>query len=329
MAEHDGSYKALFSHPRMVKDLLQGFVQGDWTGRLDFTTLERVSGNFTSLGFRHRDADMIWKLWWKGEQGWTSLYLLIEFQSTYEPFMPVRLLDYVNLLYQDLIRQGKLEPGDLLPLVVALVLYRGRRPWWRPPELASMQVPVPSEIEGLVPRLGYLLMDERRSPSRPGNLVSVLFRLDASPEPERLGPLVAELLELLPRGEEESLRSSFLTWLMPLLRRTYKGVRIPRIRDLEEMPTMLEENLIRWRNKVEKAAKEKGLREGRREGLEEGREEVLQRTRRILLRQMKQRFGRVPRPVRTRVQAISSLDQLERLADKILVARSLEEMGLG
>lgn len=100
---------------------------------------------------------------------------------------------------------------------------------------------------------------------------------------------------------------------------------------------MLEENLIRWRNKVEKAAKEKGLREGRREGRQEGREkgrqegreEVLERTRRILLRQMKQRFGRVPRPVRTQVQAISSLDQLERLADKILVAGSLEEMGLG
>lgn len=104
---------------------------------------------------------------------------------------------------------------------------------------------------------------------------------------------------------------------------------------------MLEENLIRWRNKVEKAAKEKGLREGLREGRregrqegrekgrQEGREEVLERTRRILLRQMKQRFGRVPRPVRTQVQAISSLDQLERLADKILVAGSLEEMGLG
>jgi predicted transposase YdaD len=325
MAEHDGSYKALFSHPRLMKDLLQGFVEEDWTGGLDFTTLERVSGNFTSPGFRHRDADMIWKLLWRREQGWTSFYLLIEFQSTYEPFMPVRLLDYVNLLYQDLIRQGKLEPGDLLPLAVALVLYRGRRPWGRPPDLASIQVPVPGEIEGLVPRLGYLLVDERRSPARPGNLVSVLFRLDASPEPERLGPLIAELLELLPRGEEESLRRSFLTWLTPLLHHTYKEVRIPEIRDLEEIPTMLEENLIRWRNKVRKAAKAEGLREGRREG----REEVLQRTRRMLLRQMKQRFGRVPTPVRTRVQAISSLDQLERLADKILVAGSLEEMGLG
>lgn len=329
MAEHDGSYKVLFSHPRMVTDLLQGFVAGDWTGRLDFARLERVSGNFISQGFRHRDADMIWKLRWHRGRRWTTLYLLIEFQSTYEPFMPVRLLDYGNLLYQDLIRHGKLEPGDLLPLVVAIVLYRGRRPWWLPPELASVQVPIPGEIEDLVPRLGYLLVDERRAPVRPGNLVSVLFRLDASPEPERLGPLVAELLELLPRGREKSLRRSFLTWLMPLLRRTYKGVRIPRIRDLEEIPTMLEENLIRWRNKVEKAAKEKGLREGRREGRQEGREEVLERTRRILLRQMKQRFGRVPRPVRTQVQAISSLDQLERLADKILVAGSLEEMGLG
>ena len=34
------------------------------------------------------------------------LYLLIEFQSKVDRFMAVRMLGYVSLLYQDLIRQG-------------------------------------------------------------------------------------------------------------------------------------------------------------------------------------------------------------------------------
>lgn len=80
---------------------------------------------------------------------------------------------------------------------------------------------------------------------------------------------------------------------------------------------MLEENLKRWRD----AAWEDGLREGRREGL--------RTTHQLLLRQMERRFGRVPKRVRAKVEKISSMDELERLADELLVARSLKELGLG
>jgi len=38
--EHDASYKLLFSHARMVEDLLRGFIHEPWVHELDFTTLE-------------------------------------------------------------------------------------------------------------------------------------------------------------------------------------------------------------------------------------------------------------------------------------------------
>jgi hypothetical protein len=41
--EHDTSYKLLFSHARMVEDLLRGFVHEAWVREVDFTTLERVT----------------------------------------------------------------------------------------------------------------------------------------------------------------------------------------------------------------------------------------------------------------------------------------------
>jgi hypothetical protein len=42
MAEHDPSYKLLFSHREVVADLLRGFVREDCVEGLDFDTLEPV-----------------------------------------------------------------------------------------------------------------------------------------------------------------------------------------------------------------------------------------------------------------------------------------------
>ena len=57
--EHDASYKLLFSHARMVEDLLRGFVHEAWVREVDFTSLERVSGSYVSEDLRDREDDMI------------------------------------------------------------------------------------------------------------------------------------------------------------------------------------------------------------------------------------------------------------------------------
>jgi len=61
-----------------------------------------------------------------------------------------------------------------------------------------------------------------------------------------------------------------------------------------------------------------GRREGRIEGIRE-----------VLLRLLAFRFGPLPDAVRSRVEEISSVARLNRLAEKVVVAGSLEEMGLG
>ncbi|HEX4963756.1 MAG TPA: DUF4351 domain-containing protein [Thermoanaerobaculia bacterium] len=48
----------------------------------------------------------------------------------------------------------------------------------------------------------------------------------------------------------------------------------------------------------------------------------------LLLHQLGKRFGPLPEAVRRRVEAITSLDVLTELAERVLSARSLEEMGL-
>ncbi len=89
MADHDNSYKRLFSEPAMVRDLLTEFVQEEWVDQLDLDSLEKVSGSYVSGDLRDREDDIIWRVRW-GE-GWLYVYLLIEFQRTVDRYMAVRI----------------------------------------------------------------------------------------------------------------------------------------------------------------------------------------------------------------------------------------------
>ena len=39
----DENYKRLFAFPRMVEDLLRGFMAGDWLDAVDFASLQKLS----------------------------------------------------------------------------------------------------------------------------------------------------------------------------------------------------------------------------------------------------------------------------------------------
>jgi hypothetical protein len=88
-----------------------------------------------------------------------------------------------------------------------------------------------------------------------------------------------------------------------------------------------------WAEKLEAKGKARGLAEGKAAGKAEGEAKGEARgraagAREILLHLLRQRFGPLPAEVERRLQEVSSLARLTRLADQVLVARSLEEMGL-
>ena len=307
--EHDQGYKRLFSHPQTVAELVRGFLRPDWVERLDFSTLERVGNGFISDDLRERQSDVIWRLRWKGEGGdWFYLYLLLEFQSTSYPFMAVRMLTYVSLLIEEIIRKEKLKPGSRIPVVLPVVLYNGKRPWRARLDLASLFVDVPESLRRHLPQLRYLVLDENRldldRPELSGNTIASLFRIETCEQPGDLPRLTSELSTLLPRGEEPELRRTITIWVLSVLRRILPGVIIPETVDLEDTP-MLEETMREWTKKH------------RQEGIRE-----------VLLRQLERRFGPLPEEKRRGIEAITSRARLNRLADRILTARSLDEMGL-
>jgi predicted transposase YdaD len=318
---HDRGYKRLFSHPLAVEGLLRGFLPEDWTGRLDFSTLEKVGNSFVSDDLRERHGDLIWRLRFNGEEGsWFYLYLLLEFQSTSDPFMAVRLLTYVSLLLEEIIRRQKLKPGDRLPAVLPLVLHNGKRPWRAPRDLASLFVEVPPGLRRYLPRLRYLLLDEGRldldRPELAGNPIAALFQLEVSKPSEDFLLLTRKLADLLSREEDPEFRRTLNNWFISLVHRTFPGAIISQTMDLLEVP-MLEETVQDWKRQL--------LKEGRREGLRTGQIEM----QKMLLQQMTLRFGRLPKKVRQRVEAISSARELQGLGRKVVLAKTLQDLELG
>ncbi len=321
MADHDRGYKLLFSHPRMVEDLLRGFVRGDWVSRLDFTSLEPVSGDYVGDDLSERRSDLVWRLRWADgrRRGW--LYLLLEFQSTPQPFMALRLVVYAGMLLQNLIRTGRLRASRGLPAVLAIVLYNGRRRWRAVRKMADLFAPVARGLRRHLLGLEYVLVDGTGASGEElkGNLVSALFRIEACRTPEELARVAADIAILVPR-EEADLRRAFVLWMKRVLHRISPGAIVSAVEDLEGS-AMLEENLREWHQRGLRRSHKKGLEEGRQEGLVQG-------ARRILLRQIERRFGPVTAGIQTRVQRITSVEELEMLAEKVVTAGSLRDTGL-
>ena len=65
--QHDNSYKSLFSHPEMVRDLIVGFLPAELVQDFDMNSLERQNGNYVTDDLRERKNDIIWRVRFKGK----------------------------------------------------------------------------------------------------------------------------------------------------------------------------------------------------------------------------------------------------------------------
>lgn len=249
----------------MVKELFSSFVCESWVSQLDFSTLEKVNGSYISDDLRDREDDIIWKV--RIGDSWMYLYILLEFQSTVDRFMAVRLLTYTGLLYQDLLKSGQVKGKQKLPPVFPLVLYNGEKRWQASTSITDLIGVVPSGLERYLPKYQYLVIDEGSYAAEEleelKNLVAALFQLEHSREPEKVLQLVGNLVGWLGAPETEDLRRAFVYWL----KRVFLPERLSETdyeaaEELVEVHTMLEKRVKQW----QKQWKAEGLAEGLAEG---------------------------------------------------------------
>lgn len=261
--KHDQWYKKLFSNPILVRELFTSFVKEDFVRELNFSTLSRVDKSFVGDRYKERESDLIYQVRYRGKKAY--IYLLIEFQSTVDRFMALRVLSYVAQFYMMLIEGKRIRK---LPPVFPVVLYNGESKWNAPVsfrELVEDALP-----EGYVPDFRYYKIAENEFSKRElvsiRNAVSALFFIENS-SVEDVQRSISTILGLL---KDEGAREIelFVNWVSAYLRAEGNEDALVAIHEIQEAKSM-------WANAVEEYGK-KIFRQGRQEGKQEGKLEGIQ-----------------------------------------------------
>lgn len=307
--EHDSAYKQIFSHASVIEDLLRGFIHEDWATEVDYGTLEKVNGSYVAEDLRERVEDVVWRVKFKGQ--WLYVYLLIEFQSRVDAWMALRMLVYVGLLYQDLIKTGIVASGEQLPPVFPMVIYNGEGRWTAARDISDLIANVSGPLATYQPRLKYWLLDEGRlteselPTSR--NTVADIIRLENCSESASMRHAIAHLSQHLAAPEYDSLRRALVVWIKRvLLRKLQPDDEFKELNDLQEIDNMLAERVEQWTTKWMQ------------QGIQQGELTLIHRL-------LNKRFGPLSEDIQLRLE-VATTEQLERWAERILDAQTLNDV---
>lgn len=321
---HDTGYKFLFSHAELVQELLEVFAPPGVSGLLDYASLRRETGSFVTPAMKRREDDIVWSMELKadgeGRGQRIYLYLLLEFQSTIDRGMPLRMMQYVAALYDHLVRSQAVKLKDGLPPVLPIVLYNGDKRWKPSPEIFDLIQPHPAALTEFQPRLKFWLLDEGRfAPEYLEGLqrvMAAIFLVEQTGESldavKRAIRHFGQTLANSPRRAR--IDKALIDWLHQRTNQKLPMLKLSETEDLLEMTNMLETNIER----LMKRERQEGVLLGRLEGRLEGESALIERL-------IVKRFGPLSDDTRARLAAASA-EQLEAWAERILDATTLAEV---
>lgn len=226
MKIHDSGYGTLFRNRTILRQLIETFVDEPWVKDLDFSQAETVETTFIDEEYRQTESDLIYRLRWRDQD--VYVYILLEFQSTVDPWMALRFASYIISFYMALVkarkeeRKQKRQEGqkaeslEKLPAVFPLLLYNGDDAWTAPTSLSDLIEDVPDLGQyGLQCR--YLKIAENEfSVERLlqiRNIVSTLFLAEVHYD---IDLLLDELSRIFQLEEDRQAVSLLINWFRQL-----------------------------------------------------------------------------------------------------------------
>ena len=269
---HDSGYKKLFSNRTIFRQLIETFVNQEWVYSLDFDTCEPLDKSFISEHYKETESDLIYKIQFHNRQ--VYIYILIEFQSTVDPFMALRVLNYITNFYMDFFVNNR--GVKKLPAVFPIVLYNGEAPWTAPVNLSALIEQNPP-LGAYALDFQYFLIAENEYSQEAllkiRNIVSTLFLAESHYD---LDLLEVELLNLFSTEVDREAMSLFLNWFRQLAAHgriesvDYESLESIYLNE-EEVKTMLVTALERERREFFQNGLREGEQKGRIEGEQKGR----------------------------------------------------------
>ena len=264
----DPIYKRLYAFGEMVADLLRSLFPAL---AFDADSLQRLPTEYVADDYRLRRGDSVWRLRAGPNGDWLHVLVLLEFQSTDNARMALRILEYTALLYGELVREGRLGADGKLPPVLPIVLYNGDAPWRSARQMRDLVAATGPALAEFQPSQLHVVLDERRTEADDPQLRD-LTRAVAMLEQSR----TAEFLEERLGGRRNELKQAFADWLGTLLARLDSDAgTVPASGELslEEVKVTLEERVAEWPKEYIRQGIQEGISQGRKEGISQGRKE--------------------------------------------------------
>ena len=280
MSIHDSGYKKLFSNRTIFRQLLETFVNQEWVHSLDFERCEPLDKSFISDHYKETESDLIYKIQFHDRE--VYIYILIEFQSTVDRFMALRVLNYMTNFYMDFLVNN--SGVQKLPAVFPIVLYNGSARWTAPVNLSNLIEQTPPLGQFGLDFEYFLIAENTYSQEallKIRNIVSTLFLAESHYD---LDVLVVELLNLFSSEGDRDAVSLFLNWFKQLaVHGRIKPADYQSLESIyqneEEVKTMLVTALEKERQQIFQNGLLEGEQKGRIEGEQKGRIEGEQKGR--------------------------------------------------
>lgn len=127
---HDKGYKDLYSNKDVFLNLVKDTLDYDWAKEIKPSDLILVDKSYILPNYHDKESDIVYR----GKLGDEEVifFVLLEFQSTVDYSMPIRLFFYIS----EILRR-EIDPKIIkdkkksikIPAVVPIVLYNGRKTW--------------------------------------------------------------------------------------------------------------------------------------------------------------------------------------------------------
>lgn len=325
---HDRSYKDLYSNKVVFLNLVKEMLQAPWAKDLNEENLVLVDKQYILSDYEENEADIVYKANIDGTE--VIFYTLLEFQSSVDFRMPLRLLFYINEILREYIKNlnkedKKNKKGFNIVAVVPIVLYNAARKWNAPRYFKDIVKNNELFAENII-NFKYELFDINHKYTKEElinnrNITSAIFLLDQKVEPleflDRLKTIALEFNKLTDR-EKEILKH----WLRNTVDETIREnvVKILEAENREGVENMVANNAFMIEEMKQKVRKEteKETRKQERENL---RIKDIRRVKNLLTK----KFGVLNNDYNKKIEELNS-DNLNLIVDNTLDIESIKDV---
>lgn len=313
---HDAVFKKVFGKPVVAAEFFQAVLPPSLAQEIDWANLTLERESFVDEELLPSASDLLFSTRMGDESA--LLYCLFEHQSTPDARMPLRLLGYMNRIWDRLLANGQAQP-DQLPPIIPVVLFQGPRSWQPSTRfIDSLNVPhnVLHEAQRYLVDFEYALVnlsDWDPAPFQGHVFLQGVLAILKAVRDGRVDEVAPVLFPVMGEVLSRSKATGILEWILyyvvkegpePLFKEMRRSLRATQGSNVEKrMMTKFAQQIL---ERGEDRGEVKGLREA-------------------VIIFLQTRFGKIPADIREKIHAVDSRERLIQLNREACQSNSLDE----